>query len=270
MKAIGFNIGQRGDICMNTVVARQFKIQFPNSHLTLGIGPQYADMIQLFNQHQSIDDTHVYKSYDRWPSQEDIFYLKNKKFDIVFPGLPQHTSDRWWQQYHQTEEACLMNGLEKPINKECNLNKYFETGYIKKYIAFAPFAGFYNKNNTKTLTLENAQRIVDLVLKLGYAVIQLGGIDEPKLQNTVFLNSDYFNSVRLMLSCEFLIHTDTGIGWIASAYKFPCIGLYSNYYYSKSYVKNIQPINNNAIYIDNFNVNDIDLEEIRIAIKNLK
>ena len=270
MKAIGFNLGQRGDICMNTVVARQFKIQFPNYHLTLGIGHQYDDMAQLFNYHHSIDSVHIYETYDEWPSQKDLSYLNGEEFDIVFHGLPKHTSEKWWQQYHQTEEACLMNGLKKPINKKCNLNKYFETGNLKKYIAFAPFAGFYNKNNTKTLTLENAEKIVDLASKLGYTVIQLGGNDEPKLKNSIFLNSDYFNSVKLMLSCEFLIHTDTGIGWIASSYNFPCIGLYSNCYYSGLYVKNIQPINDNAIYIDNYNVNDINLEEIEIAIRNLK
>jgi len=72
-----------------------------------------------------------------------------------------------------------------------------------------------------------------------------------------------------MLSCKALIHTDTGCGWIASAYGFPCVGLYSNQYYGKEFVKNIQPTNENSIYLDDICCNSIDNIKVIQALKNI-
>lgn len=269
--AIGFNLGQRGDIIMNTVAARAFKQMFPNTLLVLGVGPQYADMLPLFKNHPYFDAVHVYNSYDGWPDNVDTEYIKRVKYDQVFNGMPMHTSDKWFDKYHQCQEVCAMHGLTIPQDYSCELIKWFDDNSLikdKKFIAFCPFAGYYNKGNDKKLSIEKAQSIVDIVRSFDYEVVQLGGPDEPRLNKVHFLYSDYFNSVRNMLSCKAVIHTDTGLGWAASAYKFPALGLYSNAYYGHK-IKNIQPINPNAIYIDEINVNSIPQEELQQKIKLL-
>ena len=75
IKAIGWNLGQIGDIIMNTVVSRGFKEQYPDSHLTLGIYKEYSDMKDLFINHPFIDDVHIYDSYNNWPNDNDKKFL---------------------------------------------------------------------------------------------------------------------------------------------------------------------------------------------------
>jgi ADP-heptose:LPS heptosyltransferase len=96
---------------------------------------------------------------------------------------------------------------------------------------------------------------------MGYKVLHLGAADEPVLKWAANLGLPYFESVRHMLGCELLIHTDTGLGWIASGYKFKQIGLYSNADF-KEFTKNIQPKNPNSVYLDASSVNDIPIDSI--------
>lgn len=262
MKAIGFNIGQRGDLVMNTAVLRAFKEQCPDCQFTFGLGPQYVDMIDLFRNHPLIDDIHVFDSYDNWPNAKDREYLSRSGYNYIFNGMPNHTVYNWWDFSHQIKETMLVHGVKDNGNYQCFLNQYFKaTPNLKKHIALAPFAGFYNPNNNKRLSFSRAQELVDKLLKDGYSVLQLGGSDEPELNGAFFPKTDYFTSIRNMLGCKYLISTDTGIRWVASAYKFPTIGLDSNEIYGNN-VSSIQPINPNAKYLSAFNVNEIEIEDI--------
>jgi hypothetical protein len=271
-KAIGFHLGQRGDIVISSLCAKAFKESdtFKDYHLTLGIGPQYMDMLPLFYQHPYFDNFHIYNSYDNWPNNEDSNYLKNQKYDFIFNGKPEHLDPYWWKTKHLTEETCEMVGLKPPNNLQCVLNKWFSLdNKYKDCIAFAPFAGFYNKNSPKKLSLENATKLVSLLNKSGYLnIIQLGGLDEPTVLGCHKINADYFTAIRIMLSCKYLLHTDTGVSWIASAHSLPCLGLYSNCDYH-SRIISLQPINPNAIYLDNVNVNNIHPELILEKLKLL-
>ncbi len=261
MKAIGFNLGQRGDLIMNTVVARAFKKVCPKSELILGIGPQYADMVDLFKHHPYIDGVHVYEGYHNWPTPKDITYLNDNNYDLVFNGMAPHAFNNWYQMFHQCEEACLMHFLKPPQDIRCILTDYFQLERQNKRVAFAPFAGYYNPNNNKKLSVENAQRIVDFLNQKGYTVVQLGGHDEPALKNTIFENRSYIDSVKEILKSHFYVGTDTGSTWVASAYKHPSVVFYSNEQYGK-YVTSIQPVNDVANYYDGFNVNSLNFEKI--------
>lgn len=261
MKAIGFNLGQRGDLIMNTVVARAFKDAYPDSQLILGVGPQYADMIDLFKHHPYIDGVHVYEGYDNWPTIKDITYLNDSKYDLVFNGMARHAFNNWYQMFHQCEEACLMHFLKPPQDISCILTDHFQLSRQNKRVAFAPFAGYYNVNNNKKLSIENAQRIVDFLHQRGYTVVQLGGHDEPALENTIFEHRSYVDSVKEILKSHFYIGTDTGLTWVASAYKHPSIVFYSNEQYGKK-VTSIQPKNIHGRYYDGVNLNELNFESI--------
>jgi ADP-heptose:LPS heptosyltransferase len=271
-RAIGFHLGLRGDLIMNTIPARSFKQLYPNSHLVLGVGPQFADMMPLFYQHEYFDNFHVYESYDGWPNANDIKYLDNERYDIVFNGKPEHKDD-WFNHRHQYAEAANMHGLPIPVDINPPLTRWFNTPKLDKTIAFAPFAGYvHNKNNDKMLSQYKAEVIVKFIKQLGYEVLFLGGPDEPEVPGVIRKNLSYFDSVKAMLGCKFLIHTDTGIGHVAGAYNFPRLGLYGHRYYGIDKVQNIIPLNRNSINLHESNVNDIPdeliFQKIEEMIKN--
>ncbi len=269
MKAIGLTQGLRGDLVISTVAARAFKERFPDSKLVLGMHKDFADMAPLFFQHESFDNIHFYDGYDNWPSEIDKEYLGKAKYDIVFNAMAPHLDNEWWRQRHQTEENCHMHYLPIPKNIQCALNPWFSVPDNKKFVAFSPIGGFYNYPNAKSLSLERAQEIVDFILDAGLQVWQIGHKDEPRLEGVTKKDLSYFDSVKNLLGCKAFITVDTGLCWLSSAYSFPTLGLYSNSYYSPQYIKNIQPIQPNAQYLDAPNVNNIDIELIKQKIIEL-
>lgn len=269
MRAIGFNLGLRGDIVISSVVARSFKEQYPDSALTLGLGPEFADMMPLFAHHPYYDDCHVYSIYDGWPSEKDREYLLRAKYDLVFNGFPPHR-DTWYQNRHQYANAVHICGLPIPSNINPILTKWFDVrDDLKDVVAFAPFAGFYNPLNDKMLPPDVAQAIVWKISKRGFRVLQLGGRNEPELSGAMRFDTDYFGSVKNMLACRALVHADTGMGHVAGAYNHPSLGLFAYRYYGKKYAKNIRPIHTNFLSVEADRIGEISLDEVSQSIDTL-
>lgn len=273
MRFYALNQGQAGDLVINTVAARLFKKVLPNDTLIMNVNKRYIDLVPLFLNHPHIDGVHIWDGYDKF-SEIDMKWKNSLRDGVIMNPMPPHSRNDWYLHYHQAEECCYQNGLliTDLLNGDfsCHLNPWFDIPHFSKHIAFAPFAGFYNKGNKKKLTTENAQKIANMIVDMGYVPLQIGGPDEPLLDGCELpLDKTFFGSVKYMLGCKALITTDTFTSWAASAYKFPTLGLYSNEYYGKEYVKNIQPINPLALYLDNVNVNDISLDLIRETLKLL-
>lgn len=278
MKYFCFNQGQVGDLCLNTVPARLFRKLYPDQgSLIMNVNKKYVDIIPLFYNHPHIDGFHVWGGWDQ-PTEKDIKYEKENWQHSFRPRMPKHSREDWYLHYHQAEECCYQNGFSheqvKQLNGDfsCYLEKWFDVPDFSNYIAFAPFAGFYNPNNSKKLSTGRAQDITRLLNKLGWKILQIGGNDETRLDLTDKYNTDYFGSMCNILGCRAFITTDSWGAWFASAYKFPTLGLYSNEYYSRTgrnFVHHIQPINPEAIYLDSTNVNNIPLDLIEEKIKLL-
>lgn len=250
IRAIGFNQGLRGDLCMSTVAARSFKQQYPDSHLTLGINQRFKDLAPLFHDHPYFDAVHVYRTYDGWPGREDLQYLKAANYDLVFNAMPQHHDDRWHQSHHQYAEACRMCGLSVPDDLRPVMTRWFTLDAAHRSdIAFAPFGG-NGERNEKALSVVQAQEVVDRLDAEGYRVVHLGAPDEPRLERAVRFAGSYFDAVRVMLSCRLLVHCDTGMGHFAGAYNHPSFGLYGYNYYGPDKVRNIQPLHERFAHYD--------------------
>lgn len=261
MKAIGFQCGQFGDLVISSVAARAFKQVNPKAHLTIGISQKYKQIAPLFENHKYFDDIVFYEGYDNWPAPSDLETIK--RFDMVYDAMPKRLNEAdWWKSEHQAVNACSIYCLSPPNDLQCSLNQSLSYSPQSKTITFAPFAGFYNSNNLKKLSISKAQQIVNALIANGYEVFVVGGPNEPDLQGAVKINKSYSESLKFVLGCQCYIGTDTGMTWAASAYSVPTIGLYSHSYYGSEYVKNIQPINPNAIYLSENNVNDIKIEDI--------
>lgn len=268
LKILGTNQGQRGDLIMDTVVARAIKEKFPDSIFTLGINKQYEDMVPLFEKHPHIDMVVIWDGYDNWPTQEDLNIINQEKPNLFLPPMPKHTHDMWYNLVNnQVEESCMMNGFVPPKDLSCYLEKWFEVPSCKDYIAISPFTAWDKKNISK----EKWQLIINYIVKeRGFNVLQLGGPNEYHFENTFYPNDfiyswlpwDYFQSVKKMLGCAFLLCLDGGLSWCASAYKFPILGLYGYHYYNLLTPKVYEPINPNAIYLEASKAEDIPNELI--------
>jgi ADP-heptose:LPS heptosyltransferase len=266
MRAIGFNQGQFGDLCMNVIACKAFKNQYPDSHFTFGINKKYESISPIFIKNKFIDDIHIWDGYDNWPTQNDLDYLNNNKFDIVFHPM-KCLRPRWQPVRHQTEEICLINDLKPPEDLQIELNKYFETkrGY-ENYISICAWGA--TDSEKKNLPNSKIDEICSIITKYGYKPLFF----QKQYKEFNFIDLPFFEAIKIMLSTKILISIDSAMLWIASGYKFPAIGLYNRNYYSNYGAftsKNWQPINPNAQYIESDSMLNIDLNLLEENIKNL-
>lgn len=260
MKFIGFNQGQYGDLCINTVVCKALKERFPSCELHFGINQKYSSLSPIFENHPLIDKIHIWDAYNDWPSQKDIDHIMKERYNFTFDAMPPHTQEHWYINTHQAAEACFVHGLNPPKDLQVILNKYFETERNKKYVAVNLFAE--TRGDSKTPSIDQAQKIVDLIKSKGYTPVQIGLPDQPQICEKRFVGS-FFDSIRFTLSCDFLFTVDSAMAWIASGYSFPTLGIYSyTYYPNVTTSKNWQPVNPNSIYIEKDKICNISLESI--------
>lgn len=269
MKILFGHHGQRGDLAINLPAIEHlhrkgFVVDMP-------IHRQFADMAPLFLNLPYLNSVFITDDYEDFPSARDLTLLAVRKYDEICDPMQPHRMDRWHDHMHQT--SCVLydyaNETLEEADQQINLVKWFDSLDQSGLIAFAPFAGNYAPGNPKALSEQRAHEIVCAINKAGYGVVQLGGPGEPRLYGTFQEKWSYFESVRVMLGCCALIHTDTGMGWVASGYKHPQLGLYSHQYYGEDKVHNIQPRNPNAQYLSAANVNEIDLDSIVNSLKLL-
>lgn len=261
MKIIGNNLGQFGDLAMCQVLAQAIKKLYPDCHYSMLFCERYKSCAPLFKNNEFIDDL-IFLHGDY---HEATRHDKNRKIlteldpKILFSGFPQHSRQDWWRFFHQTHETCLMHHIPiDNVSTQISLNKK-ALGEIQKQentVCIAPFGGGGAKH--KSLSLEKTNKIINFLQKKGYTVYKIGTLNEPK---TKAINTDlsYVDSIKLILSSQLLVTVDTGINWFTSGYQHPVLGLYGNEYYGKEYIKNIQPTNPNAIYLDEKNINDISI-----------
>ena len=265
MKAIGFNQGQYGDLCMNLIACRAFREQHPFDSLTFGINKKYADLEPVFRYNDLFNDIHIWDAYDNWPSQKDIEYLEQSRFDKVFNPMPKHIRQDWYLHYHQTEAVCLMHGLTPPKDLQIGLCHHFEPKRNKGVVAVNMFAATHS-SAPKVPDRNKAKEYCELIFKMGYTPVQIGLYSDPIICDKKFFGT-FFDTVKFALSCDFVFTVDSAMAWIMSGYVHNVLGIYNyKYYIGATTAKNWQPINPNAKYVesDNINIeNDIIEESIR-------
>lgn len=274
MKILGMMHGQIGDQFIALPLIDHIKRIYNCSHYVCNINKKYSCAIGALTLSPLINDFFISDEYENFPSKKDQVNLDKYGFDKIFDPMPRHKNPSGWHtERHQTSEVFDMYGFPygniDGYQIKLDIHKMGRLHDLKNTVTIAPFAGFYNPENDKKLTINKAIEITKVIKSFGLEVIQIGGADEPHIDGCHQASCSYLNSLKLIVSSKFFIHTDTGIGWAASGFKHPCLGLYSDAYYSKQYIKNIQPINPNAIYLSENNVNEIELDDIKDGIKNL-
>lgn len=270
MKILGLLHGQIGDQFILLPLIKHIKKLYPNCIYTANINKKYKIVTPVLQEFcPYIDNFYTSDEYEHFPNSKDLEFLSQEKFDIVYNPMASPKDHNWFLKFHQTSLEFNTFDFIPETNDgyQINLVKPYETKRDKKMICFAPFAGSYSWGNDKQLTLIRAQELVNEIQKLGLKIIQIGDKNEPKLENTIKPDQNYLSTVKANLETCLYIGTDTGMTWCMSGFQFPTIGLYSDNHYGKKYIKNIQPINPNSIYLSENNVNEIPMEQIIESIK---
>jgi ADP-heptose:LPS heptosyltransferase len=266
-KVVGFNAGLMGDIVMNTVVARSLKASNPDVHLTMAVGKPYAGIIDLLRGLTFVDSYHVWSTYDKWPMDEDREYISKNKFDYLFNPFPQHSRSDWYNHFHYVEEVCNMNRVKFDGNFQCELG-YRPINWHKdsKYVTLSLFAS--GNQPEKSPSKEVIQDLCKRLLAEGYLPIQVG-YNDPVIEGARNARYSLTETMNLIKGGAFHISVDCGLGWCASAYKFPVIGLYGVNYSDMPLERVVShnPCNPNAQYINAQNVSDITVDVIIEQIK---
>jgi len=265
-KAIGFLGGQYGDAITTIAAQNIFAENYPDFDFTFALSKKYEAIMPLFLNQKQIKNIHLWDGYDSyWPTNNDINYIKENNFDIVFNPM-QGVIPNWFETMHQVSLCCARYKLPLPKTDEVTLNRYFEpNNNFKNYIAISPFAN--NGHGLKALSLERINVITNFLYKKGYKIVHLGSERENTIDNTINPKFNLFESVKILCACKLLITTDTAMSWIASAYKIPTLGLYAYGYHQTNTSKNWQPIQPNAKYLESYSVNDINMD---IILKNIE
>lgn len=266
--------GQIGDLFLNLPAIKYLNKTF-GYEIDMPVNKKYIDIIPLFYNLDYLNGVVVLDGYDNFPTAKDIKLLQTRIYDKVFNPMQTHLSE-WKYSQHQASAVLFddSGGKMSLSIEQCQieLNQWFDIEQNKDTISLAAFAGFYAPKNDKRLSEDKAQKICNFIISKGFKCLQIGGPDEPRLNGAIFKDTTFFQSIKNILSCKFHIGTDTGSSWCVSGYKAPQIGLYSSDRYGKEFIKNIQPVNPNGVYLDAPNVNDIPdeliFEKIEEMIKN--
>jgi ADP-heptose:LPS heptosyltransferase len=268
-KAIGFNQGQIGDLLMQTVLCREFKRLFPESHLTFGINKKYETAKEIFKNHTHIDDIKIWDGYDDWPLESDLNYLKNNKYDIVFNPCCTHVDHQWYTKMHHIQAFGINHGFGLIKDLKIELNEWFQTD--PKYSDCVAITSFSSAGAVRDIPADFCQKIIDYIHSCGLKTIQLGLNTHQKLHTTYQpISKSIIDDVIAARSCKFLLTTDTGMNWIMSGYNHKVLGLYSGSSYPiYAPLYNRTPLNPNALYLESRLIESIDFETIKNHIKIL-
>lgn len=261
--------GLRGDLFLNLPLIDWLKGQDPSLHIDMPIYKAYADCAPLFLNQGLLNATVILDSYDDFPNARDRAFLNGRYHKVLNPmAAPRDFG--WHQRMHQAQRVADDYGFALPYEaRQIRLTQWFDIDVRRDWVAFAPYAGWYNPQNDKRLSETRAQEICDLIITRGYKVLQIGGPGEPRLQRATFFEGSYFESIRAILGCKVLLHTDSGCGWAISGYQFPQLGLYSHAYYGEDRVCAIQPVNPQGVYLSDVRADQIPLDKIAQAMDSI-
>ena len=260
---------------MQEPALRQFIKDNPTDKITLGCSVRYGAAMKLYdNYHKNVTVRKLFLDYDNFPTEDDVRYFENEKFDLVTikqgsneisrndkGKLALHPDKNWAGKIHQVVAAGRQQGIEV-TDTQIQFNKKFDMDLNERYICFSLFPN-HPKGGVKSLSKGQITGITKLINKLGYKAVHLNGPNEPDIEGSIKANCSWIDSVGLVTNSDLLITGDTGMSWAASGFKHPTVGLYAWGYNPVSGTsKNWQPTNPNAVYLEAHSASEIPPKQI--------
>ena len=262
--------GQYGDVLMQEPGLRKFIKENPDTKIVLAICDKYKDILPLFyNYHNNIIEYRVWEGYDNWPTERDIKYIEEQKFDALFPcEKPFHKQTDWIKYRHITIETAEMLGVTA-INPKINLKLPEKIIKEPKTASIHMFSSKW-PGGVRSINEQRQKIIVDYLRAKGYKVYQISSESQPHISGTIKPKGTYYDACINVLKTDFLISCDSGMPFVTSAYNHPTLALFSTSYHPLAVTtKNWQPVNPNGIYLESRKAQNISIYKIYEAIDEL-
>lgn len=273
-----------GDQIMSLPILTWLEKQYPNSYKFFSVLRKCSQAAPLYFNHPLIDKV-IISDFNEGFGETDKFYYN--QCDIKLNTRPQHPFEQDWYNYRNIyEETWVMAGL--PIQefyklteeeKKPKLYPWFNIDIKQNTICYHAFAGYGDKEGNRSPNKKWSENFINDVIKLGFNVIRIGFTNEPIFNiNNIEKYKDvrdlsFIDQVKLALSCNLYIGTDSGFSLVISAYDLvPQITLISNLTF-RGHVTNFFALAPNG----NKNINcfakngcsNIKIEDVLSEIKNL-
>lgn len=276
-----------GDTIMFLPVLTILEKLFPNSYKIFPISQKTSHSSVFFLNQPLIDKIHILEEWEGL-GQNDIELAKKCNYYIdpfpqhpPCPGLIVGIDNFWYNTYSCVEETARMAGISKENfsllseeEKKPRLCQWFPIKRNKKTIAIHAKAG-YNEAKQRSPSTEYWRELTKKIQKNGYKIFHCGVNNEEDIGEDIIriTNLPLFDQIKISLSADLVIGTDSGFNWIIGAYGHPMINLLCPY--MPSHDKNLLALapencsNNNINLLGEKTCDNIDQGKILEAINNI-
>lgn len=221
--------GMLGDTLCALPIAKYYKKQYPDAQIIWPIGKRFSQGAPLYLNHPDIDKIFIFDGNERQESKRDLDIVNS--CDIVVDPTPEHPDNRYPREFNIYSETFRMGGLtidqwntlsiEEQIPK---LYRWFKPeprpSINSKCISLWGFASYGNKEQKRNPTKEWYLNLLNKLYQKNIDVIQFGHPNDPDLGCPIRFNDlDFFHQIRLSLSTDLYVGTDSGSSLIMAAYQ---------------------------------------------------
>lgn len=232
-----------GDQIAALPIARYFKKLYPNSHLIWPIAKKCSQVAPLYINCEWIDEIYVMDGDEKPESERD--FAKMKSCDYCMEINPDHPDFRYPQEFNIYSESWRMGGLaieqwDKLTEEERRpkLYKWFkpEPRIIdEKIVALWGFASYGNREQKRNPTKKWYLNLIEKLLDQHISIAQFGHPNDPSfiesnMGNKRYNHLDFFTQIKMTLSTDLMIGTDSGSSLIIGAYDFPQVTLLTDHW----------------------------------------
>lgn len=230
--------GMLGDTLAALPIARFFKKQDPNAQIIWPIGKRFAQGAPLYINHPDIDRIFVLDGEERPESERDWAMVRSCQISIN--PTPEHPDSVYPSARTIYKESFLMAGLTEQLwnslsrdEQRPKLYKWWkETKAAPKTIAYWPQAG-YGLENRRNASFEWRRQFITKLVDNGFKIWQFGAEKDDvfTIEGVTRLNHlSLFDQIKLSLTTDLMIGTDSGSALIIGAYGHNQISLLTNHW----------------------------------------
>jgi ADP-heptose:LPS heptosyltransferase len=278
-KIYGIRAQLIGDTIMALPILNYLEKIYPNSFKYWSIAKKTAQASQLYKNHPLIDEIHITQG-NEGPEGSDFELINN--CDLIINVNPQHPDGRFPNDFNIYEETFRMAGFDvkefhnlTTEEQRPKLNRWFQTERNKNTIGIWPCAG-YGTQNKRNPSREWYSKLIKELLSQNYTILQFGHPIDYKFDFTnsnykIATNLSFFDQIKLSLSTDLNIGTDSGSSLVIGAYEHPQITLLTNHWpgHSRNFTALAPNSINNINFIGINNPDNINIEEVLEKIKEL-
>lgn len=266
-----------GDQVASLPIAGYFKRRYPNAKTIFPVAKKVSQVAPLYLMHPDIDQIYIFDGQEGPESKGDFNMIKS--CDIIINPNPPHPDNRYPLEFNIYSESWRMAGL--PIEEWNKLTEFERRPRLVKWfkpeprlyeeaqktVALWGFASYGNREPKRNPTVGWYEDLIELLHKSKIKVVRFGHPNDPDPANLYPEDShtslDFFTQIKMTLSTDLMLGTDSGSSLIIAGYEFPQVTLLTDHWGNTHNPLALAPNNPN-----NFNIfapngcNNIKVKEV--------